>query len=67
MERRLLCPNALKLDPDYEEAIYHLGLCYLDRNWNRKAIECFQEALELNRLEALDSCDGPYEEVSISA
>ncbi|HSP33308.1 MAG TPA: tetratricopeptide repeat protein [Thermoanaerobaculia bacterium] len=39
---------ALKLDPDYEEAIYHLGLCYLDRNWNRKAIECFQEALELN-------------------
>ena len=40
--------GALKLDPDYEEAIYHLGLCYLDRNWNRKAIECFQEALELN-------------------
>jgi tetratricopeptide (TPR) repeat protein len=39
---------ATKLDPDYEEAIYHLGLCYLDRNWNRKAIECFQEALELN-------------------
>ena len=39
---------ALKLDPDYEEAIYHLGLCYLDRNWNRKAIQCFQEALELN-------------------
>ena len=25
------------------------------------------EVLELNRLEALDSCDGPYEEVSISA
>jgi len=40
--------GALKLDPDYEEAIYHLGLCYLDRNWNRKAIECFHEALELN-------------------
>src|SRR5216684_4217950 len=40
--------SALKLDPEYEEAIYHLGLCYLDRNWNRKAIDCFQEALELN-------------------
>src|SRR6476469_3744009 len=39
---------AIKLDPDYEEAIYHLGICYLDRNWNRKAIQCFQEALELN-------------------
>src|SRR5262249_52777640 len=22
--------SALKLDPEYEEAIYHLGLCYLD-------------------------------------
>src|SRR5438132_2721070 len=40
--------NAIKLDPEYEEAIYHLGLCYLDRNWNRKAIDCFNEALELN-------------------
>jgi tetratricopeptide (TPR) repeat protein len=40
--------SALKLDPEYEEAIYHLGLCSLDRNWNRKAIDCFQEALELN-------------------
>lgn len=39
---------AIKLDPDYEEAIYHLGISYLDRNWNRKAIQCFQEALELN-------------------
>ena len=40
--------EAIKLDPDFEEAIYHLGLCYLDRNWNRKAVQCFQEALELN-------------------
>src|SRR5256712_8745453 len=40
--------NAIKLEPEYDEAIYHLGLCYLDRNWNRKAIDCFQEALELN-------------------
>src|SRR5256886_15694000 len=39
---------ALKLDPEYEEAIYHLGFCYLDRNWNCKAIQCFNEALELN-------------------
>ncbi len=40
--------SALRLDPEYEEAIYYLGLCYLDRNWNRKAMQCFQEALELN-------------------
>src|SRR5437773_1521040 len=40
--------SPIKLDPEYEEAIYHLGLTYLDRNWNRKAIDCFQEALELN-------------------
>ena len=40
--------SAIKIDPEYEEAIYHLGLCVLDRNWNRKAIDCFQEALELN-------------------
>src|SRR5256885_2398659 len=40
--------SAIKLDPEYEEAIYHLGLCYLDRNWNRKAIDCLNEALELN-------------------
>src|SRR5437667_1639032 len=40
--------SAIKIDPEYEEAIYHLGLCYLDRNWNRKAIDCFNEALELN-------------------
>src|SRR5436190_4416129 len=40
--------SAIKLDPEYEEAIYHLGLSYLDRNWNRKAIDCFNEALELN-------------------
>jgi len=40
--------SAIKLDPEYEEAIYQLGLCFLDRNWNRKAMKCFRDALELN-------------------
>lgn len=40
--------TAIRMDPEYEEAIYSLGLCFLDRNWNRKAMGCFQEALELN-------------------
>jgi pentatricopeptide repeat protein len=40
--------TAIRIDPEYEEALYYLGLCYLDRNWNRKAMKCFQQALELN-------------------
>jgi tetratricopeptide (TPR) repeat protein len=39
--------------PDSEDAIYQLGLCYLEKNWAKRALECFQQALEKNpkRLE----------------
>ena len=33
--------------------MFQLGLCYLERNWPKRALECFQQALEKNprRLE----------------
>jgi tetratricopeptide (TPR) repeat protein len=34
--------------PDSEEAVYQLGLCYLEKNWTKRALECFQQALEKN-------------------
>jgi len=39
--------------PDSEDAVYQLGLCYLEKNWPKRALECFQHALEKNpkRLE----------------
>lgn len=42
-----------RLQPDSEEAAFQLGLCYLEKNRARRALECFQEALEKNprRLE----------------
>jgi tetratricopeptide (TPR) repeat protein len=40
--------RAVRLDPDDEESLYQLGLCYLDRGWTQKAAEKFQGALELN-------------------
>ena len=45
--------EALRLAPESEEAIFQLGLCYLERNWPKRALECFQQALEKNprRLE----------------
>jgi tetratricopeptide (TPR) repeat protein len=45
--------EALRLAPESEEAVFQLGLCYLDRNWLKRALECFQHALEKNprRLE----------------
>jgi len=45
--------QALALQPDSEDALYQLGLCYLERNWPKRALECFQQALEKNpkRLE----------------
>jgi tetratricopeptide (TPR) repeat protein len=35
-------------DPAYEEAHYVLGMAYLDRRWNRKALEAFRQAEQLN-------------------
>ena len=40
--------EALKLDPGYEECYHLLGLCYLDRRWNRKALDAFRQAQKLN-------------------
>jgi len=40
--------KAVRLDPDDEEALYQLGLCYLDRGWTQKAAQKFRAALELN-------------------
>jgi tetratricopeptide (TPR) repeat protein len=45
--------EARRLQPDSEEAAFQLGLCYLEKNRSRRALECFQQALEKNprRLE----------------
>jgi len=45
--------EARRLQPDSEEAAFQLGLCYLEKNRGRRALECFQQALEKNprRLE----------------
>jgi tetratricopeptide (TPR) repeat protein len=45
--------EARRLQPDSEEAAFQLGLCYLEKNRTRRALEFFQQALEKNprRLE----------------
>jgi len=45
--------EAQAAQPDSEDAIYQLGLCYLEKNWSKRALEAFQQALEKNpkRLE----------------
>ncbi len=45
--------EALRLAPESEEAVFQLGFCYLEKNWLKRALECFQQALEKNprRLE----------------
>ena len=40
--------KSVRLDPGDEEALYLLGLCYLDRGWTQKAADQFRAALELN-------------------
>jgi tetratricopeptide (TPR) repeat protein len=40
--------EALKLQPDSEEAVFQLGLCYLEKNRLKRALECFHDALEKN-------------------
>jgi len=40
--------EAVHADPGFEEAWYVLGLAYLDRSWNRKALEAFRRAQRLN-------------------
>ena len=68
--------EAVRLDPTFEEAHHLLGLAYLDRNWNRKALASFRRAQRLNpkkmRYEDLVLClsgdsSVPLPEVSGSA
>ncbi|MDP9120986.1 MAG: tetratricopeptide repeat protein [Acidobacteriota bacterium] len=40
--------EAVRHDPAFEEAHHLLGLAYLDRHWNRKALEAFRQAQRLN-------------------
>lgn len=40
--------EAVRLDPAFEEAHYLLGLSYLEKHWNRKALASFREAQRLN-------------------
>ena len=45
--------QAQEVEPDNEDAVFQLGLCYLEKNWPKRALDCFQQALEKNpkRLE----------------
>jgi tetratricopeptide (TPR) repeat protein len=40
--------DAVGKSPLFEEAHYQLGLVYLDRRWNRKALDAFRRAQRLN-------------------
>jgi tetratricopeptide (TPR) repeat protein len=40
--------EAVKLDPAFEECYHLLGLCYLDRQWTKKALDAFRQAQQLN-------------------
>lgn len=40
--------EAVRRDPSFEEAHHLLGLAYLQRRWNRKALEAFRQAQRLN-------------------
>lgn len=40
--------QVVRFDPAYEEAYHLLGLAYLDRRWNRKALDAFRQAQRLN-------------------
>ena len=40
--------EAVRHDPAFEEAYHLLGLAYLDRHWNRKALEAFRQAQRVN-------------------
>lgn len=52
--------EAVRHDPAFEEAHHLLGLAYLDRHWNRKALAAFRQAQRLNpkrmRYEDLIRC-----------
>lgn len=40
--------RAVMIDGEFEEAVYHLGLAYLERGWTRRARDCFQRVLAMD-------------------
>lgn len=40
--------DTIRMDPSHEEAHHVLGMAYLDRGWNRKALAAFRQAQRLN-------------------
>lgn len=40
--------RAVEIGGDMEEAIFYLGLAYLERRWHRKALECFRRVLDMD-------------------
>jgi len=60
-----LLNQATELDPEHEDAVFTLGMVYLERGWTRKANACFAKALELNpnRIEYREAALGPYPEL----
>jgi tetratricopeptide (TPR) repeat protein len=40
--------RAVAAEPEFEDAIYYLGLAFLERGWNRKALGCFRRVLEID-------------------
>lgn len=45
---RVYFKKAIELDPEYAEAYYQLGSCYLKERDKAKAIECFEKTLQLD-------------------
>jgi tetratricopeptide (TPR) repeat protein len=40
--------HAVALEDEFEEAIYYLGLAYLERGWHRRALESFRRVLAID-------------------
>lgn len=40
--------EAVSLDGEFEDAVYYLGLAYLERGWTRRARDCFQRVLAMD-------------------
>ncbi len=40
--------HAVGLDGGFEDAVYYLGLAYLERGWTRRARDCFQRVLAMD-------------------
>ncbi len=40
--------QAVSLDGEFEDAVYYLGLAYLERGWTRRARDCFQRVLAMD-------------------